>query len=276
MATHFYFLSSDIFTPFYFLLFHSFFKVRFRYPSTFLSQTGRQPLCLFNMPLRPSSPLDAQLDSSEPPVLAVIMAILCQARAGLRLQVVEHGEDAEDDGDAEVEADAHEPLRHGVGDVLEVHGFALDQHADGDDGVEGLVVRGGGGGGGEVGGRGAEEVAGGGPAAAGVLDLRGCVHPVCGERGRVRTRMGEGSRSRSRTSRKLRSWGFGLPSDGNGKLPRPGHRLHDDVRLLDAAGEQLILGALDQRLDDGAVPARVHDADAQAAAVVLLRRGALE
>jgi hypothetical protein len=72
--------------------------------------------------------------------------------------------------------------------------------------------------------------------------------------------------------------GYGIDSrlDGNGQLPRAGHRLHDNVGLLDATGQQLVLGALQQRLNDGAVPARVHNADAQAGAVMLLRGRAFE
>lgn len=97
---------------------------------------------LFHLALSPSAALDAELDGGKAPVLAVVVAGGRQAGAGAGLVVVEDGEDAEDDGDAEVEADAHEPLRHGVGDVLEVHGLALDQHADGDDGVEGLLLLG--------------------------------------------------------------------------------------------------------------------------------------
>ena len=69
----------------------------------------------------------------------VVTSRTADAGAGLGLVVVEDGQDAEDDGHAEVEADAHQAMRHGVGDVLEVHGLALDQHADGDDRVEGLL-----------------------------------------------------------------------------------------------------------------------------------------
>ncbi len=67
-----------------------------------------------------------------------------------------------------------------------------------------------------------------------------------------------------------------VPLRGNGKLPGPGTRLHDNVGLLDAALEKLGLGAGDERLDDGGVPAGVDDADAQAGAVVLLGGRALE
>lgn len=64
--------------------------------------------------------------------------------------------------------------------------------------------------------------------------------------------------------------------DGNGQLPRAGDRLDDNVALLDAAAQQLVLCSLEQRLDDGRVPAGVDDADAQGAAVVLLRGRAFE
>lgn len=134
---------------------------------------------LLQLPLSPSRAFHAQFDSSEAPVLAVVVAAAREPRARLGLLVIEHGQDAENDGHAEVEADAHQALRDGVRDVLEVHGLALDQHADGDDGVEGprgrgrLVDREGG----QVDRRGAEEVAGAGRAArGGLLDLRGRVH----------------------------------------------------------------------------------------------------
>ena len=65
------------------------------------------------------------------------------------------------------------------------------------------------------------------------------------------------------------------PLHGDGQLPRPRHRLDDDVGLGDTAGLELPHRPLQQRLDDAAVPPGVDDADAQAAAVVLLRRGAI-
>ena len=43
-----------------------------------------------------------------------------------------------DDRTAGVELHPHEPVGDGVGDVLKVHGAALDQRADGHDGVERL------------------------------------------------------------------------------------------------------------------------------------------
>lgn len=74
---------------------------------------------------------------------------------------------------------------------------------------------------------------------------------------------------------KRRGGGYG-PLDGNWQLPGAGDGLHDDVGLLHAAGEQLGLGPLQQRLDDGLVPPGVHDANAQGAAVMLLGCGGFD
>lgn len=90
-----------------------------------------------------------------------------------RLLVVQHRQHAEDDGHARVEPDPHQPVHRGLGNVLEVHCLALDQHAHGDDGVEGPVGLRRGREGREVRRRGPEEVArrDGAPAAR-ALDLR--------------------------------------------------------------------------------------------------------
>lgn len=53
------------------------------------------------------------------------------------LLVVQDCQDTKDDGRAGLELDVHQPLRHGLADVLKVHGGALDEAADGDDGVKG-------------------------------------------------------------------------------------------------------------------------------------------
>lgn len=90
-----------------------------------------------------------------------------QACTGLGLLIVEDGEDAEDDGDARVEPHAHEAVGDGVGDVLEVHRLALDEDADGNDGVEGTARGGSGGERSEVGSGRGEEVAGRGAAGLG-------------------------------------------------------------------------------------------------------------
>lgn len=66
-----------------------------------------------------------------------------------------------------------------------------------------------------------------------------------------------------------------LPLDGHGELPGAGDRLDDNVGLGDAARKQRLLGALQERVDDGSVPAGVDDANAEAGAVVLLGNGAL-
>jgi len=51
------------------------------------------------------------------------------------------------------------------------------------------------------------------------------------------------------------------------QLVRARDGLDDDVVLLDAGGEQLALATLDEVVDDGVVPARAQDADAEAGAV---------
>lgn len=61
-----------------------------------------------------------------------------------------------------------------------------------------------------------------------------------------------------------------IPLDSNRQLPAPGDRGHYDVVLLHAGLKELGLGALEERLDDGVVPAGVDDADAQGAAIVHL------
>lgn len=70
--------------------------------------------------------------------------------------------------------------------------------------------------------------------------------------------------------------GGGLPLDGDGELPRAWAGLDDNVGLLDAAGQQLLLGTGDEGLDDGLVPAGVDDGNAQAGALVVLGGRSLE
>lgn len=65
--------------------------------------------------------------------------------------------------------------------------------------------------------------------------------------------------------------GVCIPLDANGEFPRARHRLDNNVALLYAAGQQLRLGALEERVNDLGVPSRMDDADAQAGAVMLLR-----
>lgn len=66
------------------------------------------------------------------------MVVLLAVEPGPRLCLVlcEDGEDTEDDGHPALELDSHETVRDRVADVLKVHRLALDEHTDGDDGVE--------------------------------------------------------------------------------------------------------------------------------------------
>lgn len=226
-------------------------------------------LCCFRLTLnlarRPLVAFDAHLDSSQTPILAVVVALAVDASARLCLVVREHRQHAKDDGDTRVELHAHQAVRHAVGNVLKVHRLALDQDADGNDGVEGAGRGSGGGGRLEVGRAGGEEVGGRGRARSGLLDLGGREKAVrhwsvdCHERDEEPGKAVQNS-----------------PLHGNRQLPRSRARLHHNVGLLDAALEKLGLCAGHEGVDDGGVPARVDDGDAEAGAVVLLRGRALE
>ena len=65
-----------------------------------------------------------------------LSALDSYARSLQRLLLGQAGQYAKDDRHAGVEGDAHEAVRDGVADVLEVHCAALDQDADGDESVE--------------------------------------------------------------------------------------------------------------------------------------------
>jgi len=106
------------------------------FPSAHILQPQTRLETSVHLPRRPALPLGSHLDGREPPVLAVVVATVDEARARHPLLLGQDGQNAKDDGHAGVELHAHQPLRDGVGDVLEVHRLALDQHADGDDGVE--------------------------------------------------------------------------------------------------------------------------------------------
>jgi len=105
-----------------------------------------------------------------------------------------------------------------------------------------------------------------------------CVDWICDAVYRPRAAMGSSLRRVSAVVSRL-EWRGGS-GDGGGAghgggragrgVPGPRHGLHDDVVLLDAGLEQLLAAAGEQALDDLRVPARVHDADAQVGAVVVL------
>ena len=70
--------------------------------------------------------------------------------------------------------------------------------------------------------------------------------------------------------------GGNLPLDSHGKLPGAGARLNNNVALLDARGQELLLRARDEGTDNGRVPAGVDNGDTEAGAFVLLRGRAFE
>ena len=201
----------------------------------------------------------------------MVVAVLSETSAGLSLLVVQHSEYAEYHGDPAVEANAHESLGDCVGDVLEVHGLALDQNADGDHGIKGARSSGVGGGrweGGQVRGRGAEEVASrerGGAAASRGLDLRGGEEPLRGVRG-LETATSEATWWKAfvrQPQRELPQELRDLPLDRERQFPRTWDGLYDDIRLLDAASKELSTGAPEERFDYGGIPAGVDDRDTE-------------
>lgn len=93
-----------------------------------------------NLAIRPFPFPDAQFNSGQPPILAMIMPritlLLTHTRSRLRLLFIQDRQQAKDQGDAGIQLHAHQPVRDSLGDVLEVHGLALDEDADGDQGIE--------------------------------------------------------------------------------------------------------------------------------------------
>lgn len=144
----------------------------------------------------------------------MIMTPTNNARPRLRLILIQHRQQTENQRDASVELYAHEALGYALGDVFEVHGLTFYEDPDGDYGVEGAgggcgFSVGGQGERGQVGGGGAKEVAGTERGGRCGLDLRGGIE-------------------------------FGA---GDGELPATRHGLDDDVGFLYAGGEKLGLGA---------------------------------
>lgn len=180
------------------------------------------------------------------------------------LLVVQDGQDAKDDGCAGLELDIHQALGDGLADVLKVHGGTLDEAADGDDGVKGgggrarglgLGGLGLGLGGGLLGGGGivdeGEEVGGGrehGGGGVGGLGLAGLDDPAV-------------------TSAQVLADRDALFA-GKGQLVAACDGLDDNVLVLDALQPELCECAGEEGVDDGVVPAGMHDGDAEAGAVV--------
>lgn len=162
--------------------------------------------------------------------LAIRGRLVRQPCARARLRLGQAGEHAEDDGDAAVELDAHEAVRDRVADVFKVHRRALDEHADRNHRVKGAARACVGCGFRRAGVAGArEEVAGGGDELAGGCGLRGGQHALGCE----------------------------------GELEAAGARLRCDVGGRHAGVFEGLVAPRHEGGDDGGVPARVDDADAQ-------------
>lgn len=89
----------------------------------------------------PFPSLDAHLNSSQAPVLTMVVTLALDTGASLGLVFGENGQDTENDGDASVKLDTHQALAGRLGDVLKVHGLALDENANGNDGIKGARRR---------------------------------------------------------------------------------------------------------------------------------------
>jgi hypothetical protein len=83
--------------------------------------------------------LGSHLNGSSSPVLSVVVSIRSETSSLKSLLLGQTGEHAENDGGLGGDLGLHEALGNGVGNVLKVHGGALDEHADGDDSV--VLVR---------------------------------------------------------------------------------------------------------------------------------------
>ena len=164
----------------------------------------------------------------------------------------EGSEDPEDDRHASVELHAHERLRDGLADVLEVHSCALDEHPDRDHRVEGLVLCGRG----DRGGCSATASDGRGRAwrtdVQPTQQIRGCCtsldkgpsdHPteMVNKSGAVWRRKGC------------------VPLAGRGELETAWDRLDINVMILDTRFLDLADGACDKRINDGFVPSCMHN-----------------
>lgn len=115
----------------------------------------------------------------------MIMTPTNNARPRLRLILIQHCQQTENQRDASVELYAHEALGYALGDVFEVHGLTFYEDPDGDYGVEGAgggcgFSVGGQGERGQVGGGGAKEVAGTERGGRCGLDLRGGIESAIG------------------------------------------------------------------------------------------------
>lgn len=102
---------------------------------------------LQNPPFRPPPPLNRQLHRRMSPILTMIMLIrrvsqTCPLQALLLIQQRQH---AKNHRHARLQLHPHQPMTDRIGNVLEMHRSTLDQHADGNHGVEwceGAVVAG--------------------------------------------------------------------------------------------------------------------------------------
>lgn len=143
----------------------------------------------------------------------------------------------------------------GLGDVLKVHGTALDEGTDGDDGVKGFT----------------EPFCG--------LDFAFTTTTAFSLKARI---VQQSRRTGHEVTTSLSSLGLSRrdePGSPHRQLPATWHALDDDVLELDTGFRQGGDGARDQRLDAFGIPAGVDDADSKRwsrGEAVRGRRGAFE
>lgn len=95
---------------------------------------------LQNLTLSPLLALKTQFHSRTSPVLTMVMHMTIPKPSTLQsLLLRQNSKQAKDNRDTRIKLHTHESLADGVGDVFEVHGCALDEHADGDDRIEGFL-----------------------------------------------------------------------------------------------------------------------------------------
>lgn len=74
-------------------------------------------------------------------VVSLVAALASDARPHQTLLVAQQRQEPKDNRHVAVQLHAHEPVADRVSDVLEMHRLALDEHADGNDCIEGRLQR---------------------------------------------------------------------------------------------------------------------------------------
>ena len=96
---------------------------------------------LKNLPLRPIPTLHTQLHRRTPPILTMIVhPPIAQPSSLQPLLLRQHRQQTEDHGHSRIQLHPHQAVADRIGNIFKVHRGTLDQHANGDDGVECLLL----------------------------------------------------------------------------------------------------------------------------------------